>query len=120
MDTISRWRTASQSYGVKTRSETVADFMSDNLAWKKKAFAKQAKSGHQGKKDVFTESRNCLVCKRKGHLVKDCRDPRKAEWIKNRRKRDASPDSRGRSRDRHPRERSNERSPSRDRSQSRE
>ena len=80
MDVISRCRIA----GNTQVSRTVANFMSDNPAWKKKAFAKQARSGHQGKKDIFTESRNCLVCKRKGHLVKDCRDSRKAEWIKNR------------------------------------
>ena len=117
MDVISQWRVAGNSEVV---SRTVANFMGDNPAWKKKAFAKQAKAGNQRKTDKFTESRDCLVCKKKGHLVKDCRDPRKAEWIRNRRKRDASPDSRGRSRDRHPRERSNERSPSRDRSQSRD
>jgi hypothetical protein len=116
MDVISRWRVAGETEVV---SRTIANFMSDNPAWKKKAFAKQAKAGNQRKTDKFTESRDCLVCKKKGYLVKDCRDPRKAEWIRNRRKRDTSPDSRGRNRDRHPRERSNERSPSRERGQTR-
>ncbi len=69
MDVISRWRVAENTQVV---SRTVANFMSDNPVWKKKAFAKQAKSGNQGKTAKFTESRNCLVCKRKGHLVKYC------------------------------------------------
>ena len=67
MDVISRWRIA----GNTQVSRTVANFMSDNPAWKKRAFAKQAKAGNQRKTDKFTESRDCLVCKRKGHLVKD-------------------------------------------------
>ncbi len=40
MDVISHWRVAGNSLV----SRTVANFMSDNQGWKKKAFAKQAKS----------------------------------------------------------------------------
>jgi hypothetical protein len=81
-------------------------------AWKKKA---------KGKRDKAKETRKCLVCDRVGHLVKDCRDPRKEAWIKRRRakerKRDDSKkheESRGRSRDRNNRERSSSRESSRE------
>ncbi len=78
MDTIFRWRTASQSYGVKPRSETVANFgaMPPSPNWKKKAYSKQAKTENR-KPQKRVETRNCLVCKKQGHLVKECRDPRK-------------------------------------------
>ena len=81
LDIISRWRVAGNSKKAEVDRDTkhVANFASDSPNWKKKAFAKQAKTGYRDKSEKFSEQRCCLVCDRKGHLVKDCRDPRKED-----------------------------------------
>jgi len=118
MDTISRWRTEAHTPQSEVMSRTVAN-LPTNPNGKKKAYSKQVKSGNR-RPEKYAETRNCLVCKKQGHLVKDCRDPRKEDWIRNHQNRDVRAESRGRSRDKHPRKRSSKQSPSRDKSQSRD
>ena len=102
-DIITRWRGAGSNLGV---SEPVANFVGQP-DWKKKAYVKQAKNMSGRKFEKSGEKRKCLVCDKVGHLVKDCRDPRKEAWIEQRRRRDdkKSSEHRGRSKDRHSRDR---------------
>jgi hypothetical protein len=119
-----------------TDSSAVANYtnLPGNL---KKAYGKKQRSGRGGGKDdvarVVKENRTCLVCDRKGHIVRDCKDPRKRAWVEKRRRQQDKPvkksrdrsdsdSDRGRKRERYGRERSGsrDRSPSRERSQSRD
>ena len=61
-------------------NRAVANFVSNKSEAKKKPYSKNVKSGR--------DNRKCLICERVGHLVVDCRDPRKAAWIEKRRNRD--------------------------------
>jgi len=114
---ITRWRGAGANLAnFKSVSElgSLANFVYERS--KPKGDFKKFRKDKEVKK--FIEQRRCLVCEKKGHLVKDCNDPRKEEWIRNRQNRDDrnnNSERRGRSRDRNPRERSRERSASRDR-----
>ena len=67
----------------KTKTSAVVNFVSKGSSGKK-AHAKKQNSGRSSGKDHV--KLRCLVCDRDNHLVRDCRDPRKADWIKNRQK----------------------------------
>ena len=51
----------------------MTNFVSNKSGAKKKPYSKNVKSGERSR-----DNRKCLVCERVGHLVVDCRDPRKA------------------------------------------
>ena len=111
-DIITRWRgSGANSANFKSVAElgTIANFVNDNSNKPKRDLKKFNKDKKDfGKQSI--EKRRCLVCDRQGHLVKDCRDPRKETWIRNRQNRGDNNSERGRSQDRNPRERSRERS----------
>ena len=117
---IIRWRGSGANLSnFKSVAELgyIANFVKDTPKWKPKRGANNNKSRQSEK---YVELRRCLVCDQQGHLVIDCKDPRKENWIKNRQKRDVKNSVRGRSRERNPRERSRERSSSWDRGSNRD
>ncbi len=71
LDIISYWHIPSmtQISEIARGTRTVAKFMRDNPEWKrdwkKKAFAKQSKSGHRVSEKLI-QQRRCLVCDKKG------------------------------------------------------
>ncbi len=81
MDIISRWRTTSQSSEVKQNANFGAVISNPNC--KKWRTQSKKKTGNR-RPEKRVETRNCLVCKKKSPLMKDCCDPRKEDWIRSR------------------------------------